>query len=81
MPTHRLENYFRFPKSSIRFEIPEIIQKTAIRIRATRQPLETSATKIKVYRANMLIIKQMIVVAVFTLVRLFIAINLLNSSQ
>ena len=64
---HGLESIFSFPQYSIKLDSPERIQKIAMMINAIRQPLETSATKIKVYKANTLKSKQMTVVISFTL--------------
>ena len=50
----------------------EIIQNIAIIIKTILHPLETSATKIKVYKANILSSKQIIVVITFIFVRLSI---------
>ena len=50
----------------------EIIQNIAIIIKTILHPLETSATKIKVYKANILSSKQIIVVITFIIVRLSI---------
>lgn len=47
----------------------EIIQNIAIIIKTILHPLETSATKIKVYKANILSSKQIIVVITFIFVR------------
>ena len=63
-------SYFCFPKYSIKLLIPEIIQDNAMMIKTTFQLLETSTTKIKVYKANTLNNKQIIVVIAFTFVRL-----------
>ena len=52
--------------------MPEIIQNIAIIIKTILHPLETSATKIKVYKANILSSKQIIVVITFIFVRLSI---------
>lgn len=65
-------DHFPLPKYSIKLDTPDIIQKIAITTKVTLHPLDTSAIKIKVYRANILINKQMIVVIVFTFVRLSI---------
>lgn len=65
-------HYFRFPKHSIKLDIAEIIQEIAITTKAILQPIETSATKIKVYNANMLNSKQIIVVIALVFVRLSI---------
>ena len=64
--------YFRFPKYSTRLLIPEIIQDNAMIIKTTFQLLETSTTKIKVYKANTLNNRQIIVVIALTFVRLSI---------
>ena len=64
--------YFRFPKYSVRLLVPEIIQDSAMIIKTTFQLLETSKTKIKVYKANTLNNRQMIVVIALIFVRLSI---------
>lgn len=67
--------YFFFPMYSIKYDIPDTIQNIAIIIKAILQPIETSATKIKVYKANILIIKQIIVVIIFA----FVCLSILNT--
>ena len=61
-----------FQKYSIKFDIPDMIQKITVAIRAILQPIEISATKIKVYKANILTIKQMIFITAFAFICLSI---------
>lgn len=62
--------HFLGPKYSIKFKIPDRIQKIAMTTKTIRQPVDTSATKRKAYRAKTLKIRQKMVVMTFTFVRL-----------